>query len=186
MRLRLSGFDAQPVPILHDPRRRAVAELRDGQLLIGGARKTALAAVERFYRRHARAHALAVADDHASRLGLEFSSLAVRDPKTRWGSCSARGNLSVSWRLAMAPTGVFDYVVVHELCHLQEPNHSRGFWRLVDAAFPGWRSQAAWLREHGGELRASQLAVTRVLARRRRWIDLRHRSHVYRRIRLDG
>jgi predicted metal-dependent hydrolase len=61
----------------------------------------------------------------------------------------------------MAPAEVFDYVVVHELCHLQEPNHGRSFWRLVDAAFPGWRTHAAWLREHGGELRAWQLNLHR-------------------------
>ena len=79
-------------------------------------------------------------------------SLSVRDPKTRWGSCSGRGNLSFSWRLLLAPEQVLEYVVVHELLHLREHNHSKRFWRLVEAAYPGWQEQARWLREHGQEL----------------------------------
>lgn len=63
-----------------------------------------------------------------------------------------RGNLSFSWRLLVAPADVLEYVVVDELCHLRERNHSRTFWRLLDAARPGWQKQARWLREHGQEL----------------------------------
>jgi predicted metal-dependent hydrolase len=88
----------------------------------------------------------------AARLGLEYAAIAIRDQRTRWGSCSRRGTLSFSWRLLLAPAEVLEYVVVHELCHLREPNHSQAFWLVLDAARPGWQVQARWLREHGQEL----------------------------------
>ena len=66
-----------------------------------------------------------VADEEAPPLGVAYERIQVRDQRTRWGSCSSRGTLSFNWRLALAPHGVLDYVVVHELCHLREPNHSR-------------------------------------------------------------
>ena len=74
--------------------------------------------------------------------GLAYARIAVRDQRTRWGSCSTRGTLSFSWRLALAPPEVLDYVVVHELLHLREHNHSRAFWRLLDVHRPGWPTQA--------------------------------------------
>ena len=90
----------------------------------------------------------------AARLGLSYSRIAVRDQRTRWGSCSTRGTLSFSWRLALAPPEVLEYVVVHELLHLREHNHSRAFWQLLDVHRPGWRAEAGWLRMHGEELQA--------------------------------
>jgi predicted metal-dependent hydrolase len=95
-----------------------------------------------------------VASDEAAVLGVSYSRIAIRDQRTRWGSCSSRGTLSFNWRLALAPFEVLDYVVVHELCHLCHPNHSPDFWRLVSARRPDWRVQRAWLREHGSELLA--------------------------------
>ena len=96
----------------------------------------------------------AAAAREAARLGLVYARIAVRDQRTRWGSCSTRGTLSFSWRLALAPPEVLDYVVVHELLHLREHNHSRAFWRLLDEHRPSWREQADWLRAHGEELQA--------------------------------
>jgi predicted metal-dependent hydrolase len=142
----------KPVEIECVDGRRSIAELRDGCLLVRGPDAGTVAAVERWYRRAARGRLLAVVEREAARLGLEFSSIGVRDPKTRWGSCSRRGHLSFSWRLLIAPEPVLEYVVVHELLHLREPNHTKAFWRLVEAACPGWQEQARWLREHGQEL----------------------------------
>ncbi|HET8605907.1 MAG TPA: SprT family zinc-dependent metalloprotease [Gaiellaceae bacterium] len=105
-------------------------------------------------RRRARAAVTEVAEREAARLGLSVGRIRIADQRSRWGSCSARGTLSFNWRLALAPFEVLDYVVVHELCHLREPNHSRRFWALVESARPGWRAQRAWLREHGPELQA--------------------------------
>jgi predicted metal-dependent hydrolase len=100
-----------------------------------------------------------LAEDEASELGVEFDRIEIRDQRSRWGSCSTRGTLSFNWRLVLAPFEVLDYVVVHELCHLREPNHSRRFWKLVEARRPEWREQRDWLHEHGPELLAFRPAA---------------------------
>src|SRR3954452_5057906 len=93
-------------------------------------------------------------EEEAPRIGVRPSRIQIRDQRSRWGSCSTRGTLSFNWRLVLAPLDVLDYVVVHELCHLRVPNHSRAFWALVEERGPHWREQRAWLREHGPELLA--------------------------------
>jgi predicted metal-dependent hydrolase len=90
----------------------------------------------------------------AARLGLEPGRLSIRDPRTRWGSCSARGDISLSWRLVMTPPHVARYVVVHELCHLVHRDHSPRFWRCLAEALPAWREGHVWLRRHGEEVMA--------------------------------
>ena len=100
-----------------------------------------------------------LADEEAPALGVEPERIQIRDQRTRWGSCSTRGTLSFNWRLVLAPFDVLDYVVVHELCHLREPNHSRRFWTLVEQRRPGWRAQRDWLHEHGPELLAFRPAA---------------------------
>jgi predicted metal-dependent hydrolase len=105
-------------------------------------------------RRAARELITMLAEDEAEALGVSYRRIEIRDQRTRWGSCSPRGTLSFNWRLALAPLEVLDYVVVHELCHLREANHSPRFWRLVGERRPAWREQRAWLREYGAELLA--------------------------------
>jgi predicted metal-dependent hydrolase len=110
-------------------------------------------------RRALRELAAAIADEEAAALGVAYARIQIRDQRTRWGSCSPRGTLSFNWRLVLAPLDVLEYVVVHELCHLREPNHSARFWDLVASRRPGWREQRAWLREHGEELLAFRPAA---------------------------
>ncbi len=148
------SFGGEPVPIERRNGGRSIAELRHGRLVVAGPDEQAAAAIGRWYRREARRLIGAVAEREADRLGLRLRSISIRDQRTRWGSCSRNGALSFSWRLVLAPRGVLEYVVVHELCHLREPNHSRAFWQLVDEAWPGWRPEARWLRESGAELHA--------------------------------
>ena len=79
--------------------------------------------------------------------------IRISSAKTRWGSCSAKGALSFTWRLVMAPLNVIDYVVVHELCHLKEMNHSKAFWQHVESIMPDYKLKRKWLKENGGILR---------------------------------
>lgn len=100
-----------------------------------------------------------VAEREAERLGVLYERIAVRDQRSRWGSCSSRGTLSFNWRLALAPPEILEYLVVHELCHLREANHSHRFWALVESVRPGYRDEQRWLREHGPELLAFRPAA---------------------------
>jgi predicted metal-dependent hydrolase len=92
------------------------------------------------------------ARDFAARIGHEVTQVGVRDPASRWGSCSAAGSLSFSWRLILAPEAVLDYVVAHEVAHLAEMNHGRHFWQLVESLAPGSAAPRAWLRRHRSRL----------------------------------
>lgn len=84
--------------------------------------------------------------------GGSYNRITIRDQKTRWGSCSARGTLSFNWRLMLAPPAILDYVVVHELCHLTHMNHSAAFWQKVASVYPDYRTARKWLKDHGQEL----------------------------------
>lgn len=89
---------------------------------------------------------------HAKNLGLAPKRIAVRDQTTRWGSCSANGVLSYSWRVVLAPPFVLDYLAAHEVAHLKEMNHSRRFWALVRETMPRMEEGRRWLRRHGNVL----------------------------------
>ena len=83
--------------------------------------------------------------------GVDYGRISVRQQKTRWGSCSVRGNLNFNWKLALMPEEILDYVVVHELAHRVEMNHSPRFWAVVETVLPDWRERRRWLKQHGGE-----------------------------------
>ncbi|MBN1191563.1 MAG: M48 family metallopeptidase [Dehalococcoidales bacterium] len=87
------------------------------------------------------------------KLKVTYYNIYIKDQKSIWGSCSNRKNLSFNWRLIMVPENVIDYVVIHELCHLKEMNHSRSFWKQVAEYCPKWRLHRKWLNEHCNELR---------------------------------
>ena len=113
-----------------------------------------LGLTEREGRRLARARVTEAAAREASQIGVEYARIDVRGQRTLWGSCSPRGTLSFNWRLALAPLEVLEYVVVHELCHLSVPNHSKRFWKLVAKHRPSFHAEREWLREFGEELLA--------------------------------
>lgn len=89
----------------------------------------------------------------AARFDLRVTRVTVRDQHTRWGSCSPGGGIALNWRLVQMPDHVRDYILVHELMHLHQPNHSRRFWALVDRACPDHRTARRWLKVHEDELR---------------------------------
>jgi predicted metal-dependent hydrolase len=89
---------------------------------------------------------------YAGLVGRSYATLAIRDTRSRWGSCSPDGRLMYSWRLIMAPASVLDYVAAHEVAHLVELNHSAAYWRVVSSICPDWKDHRAWLRTHGSTL----------------------------------
>jgi hypothetical protein len=84
----------------------------------------------------------------AKQHGLPVSRVRVGDQRSRWGSCSSRGTVSLNWRLMLTPAFVREYIIVHELMHLREMNHSKRYWRWVANAFPDFERAERWLREH--------------------------------------
>jgi predicted metal-dependent hydrolase len=98
----------------------------------------------------ARDHAYLGSPDGAP---LRVTRITIRNQRTRWGSCGRDGHICLNWRLVMMPEFVRDYVIVHELMHLRRLDHSRAFWRLVEAACPDYRRARQWLRQHGSSLR---------------------------------
>ncbi len=88
----------------------------------------------------------------APKISTDFGRVTIRDQKTRWGSCSSKHNLNFNWKLIQAPKEALDYVVIHELCHLIEFNHSKRFWKLVGEQMPEYEAWKKWLKDHGNEL----------------------------------
>lgn len=109
-------------------------------------------AVERLYRRLARAEVAARLDRAAAAAALSYTALSIRSQSSRWASCSPAGAMSFNWRLLLAPEPVLDYVVWHEVCHLRVRDHSPAFWAMVEQWCPAWREQRDWLRRHGATL----------------------------------
>ncbi|MEQ9335067.1 SprT family zinc-dependent metalloprotease [Thalassobaculum sp.] len=173
LRLRLArlpariGFvDGAEIPILGVPHRirhrpdqrggvwRLVDPDGSAELHAAGHGEHLARRVTDFLKAEARREIAPRARAHAAGLGRAVGRITVRDTASRWGSCSARGDLSFSWRLMLAPEPVLDYVVAHEAAHLVEMNHSPRFWRLVERLMPGYQAERAWLKRHGGKLHA--------------------------------
>lgn len=105
-----------------------------------------------FLKREARRDLDQACRRHAQQLGVKIERISVRDTSSRWGSCSANGSLSFSWRLILAPPAVLDYLAAHEVSHLVEMNHSRKFWRILRDLCPDMHAHKVWLDIHGGDL----------------------------------
>jgi predicted metal-dependent hydrolase len=120
------------VPVAHQSKRREV--LRD------------------WYIARAKEKILARVQQHARELGVEFTAAKIVDDRYRWGSCTVNDNVNFNWRLIKAPMFVIDYVIVHELVHLIEANHTSRFWGIVSAKTPTMEKARAWLKEHGQDL----------------------------------
>lgn len=116
-------------------------------------------ALERWYRREARRHFQALVAAWAPRVGVTPTGITIRDQRTRWGSASARGTLSFSWRLMMAEPQIAEYVVVHELVHLRHMDHSPAFWSCVGEHLPTYRDPREWLHREGARLHAGPHAL---------------------------
>ncbi len=108
--------------------------------------------VRDFLKREAKRDLEAASRRYAALLGVSIKRIAIRDQTSRWGSCTAAGVLSYSWRLVLAPPYVLDYLAAHEVAHLVEMNHSPRFWALLDRVCPEWERAKGWLNAHGTAL----------------------------------
>lgn len=89
----------------------------------------------------------------ADELGVKPQKLFIKEQKTRWGSCSSKGNINLNWRLILAPMGIIDYVIVHELAHLRHMNHSKEFWATVESVLPDYGARRRWLKQNNHNLK---------------------------------
>jgi predicted metal-dependent hydrolase len=133
-----------------EPGRTRVHRRGDELLAPAGAQRQS--ALERWYRRAARDEVAPRLDDACAQAGTSYSKLSIRGQRTRWASCSRDGAMSFNWRLLLAPEPVLDYVVWHEVCHLEVMDHSPRFWALLARHWPSYREQQSWLRRHGQTL----------------------------------
>jgi predicted metal-dependent hydrolase len=151
--------DGAAVPVLgvehrirHRPEARGGAWIEDGELHVSGTAEHVARRVADWLQAEARRAIAPRVHAHAETLGKRPGRIAVRDTRSRWGSCSRDGNLSFSWRLVMTPESVLDYVVAHEVAHLEHMNHGARFWRTVAVLGVDVGHGRAWLRRHGDEL----------------------------------
>jgi predicted metal-dependent hydrolase len=132
-----------------EPGRTRVTRRGDALLVPAGDPRAAL---ERWYRRRARAEIASRLDAACARAGTSYDRLTIRGQRTRWASCSSSGAMSFNWRLLLAPAPVLEAVVEHEVCHLEVPDHSPRFWDLLLARCPDYRMHQRWLRRYGPAL----------------------------------
>lgn len=104
--------------------------------------------LEKWYRKEAAVVLENKAAGYAQQMHVYFKELHIKDQKSRWGSCSSRGSLNFNWRILMAPKPVCDYVLIHELCHLNHMNHSKDFWQMVERYCPEYKQYKLWLKEN--------------------------------------
>lgn len=108
--------------------------------------------LEKWYREQAKDKIGPMVAELSRMMGLRYNRVTLKSQRTLWGSCSRKRNLNFNWRLIMTPEQVIEYVVIHELAHLRQMNHSPRFWQIVEKHCPSWREHRKWLREHSHEL----------------------------------
>lgn len=143
-------FLDERLAVVAEPGRRRVHR-RDDELLVPAGPDCG-PAVERWYRRQARAEAVDRLGEACAALGVSHGPVSIRDQRSRWGSCASSGAISLNWRLMLAPSGVFGYVAWHEACHLVVADHSPRFWNLLESHLPGYREPRQWLSSYGTAL----------------------------------
>ncbi len=114
--------------------------------------------LEGWYRKQAEKMIKERAEELCLELAVTYCRISIRKARTRWGSCSPKGNLNFNWKLMMAPEPVINYVIIHELAHLKEMNHSKRFWQLVAQHCPQYQEHRRWLKEHDIELSAESFS----------------------------
>lgn len=147
-----------PHLIVHEPSKRGTVVMGTDEtgptLTIYGDRLHLPRRVADFLKREAKREIEALVQRHTGAIGRKAKSIRFKDTSSRWGSCTADGNLSFSWRIMMAPPPVINYLVAHEVAHLKEMNHGPKFWKLCEELCPDTGRCKAWLKKNGGALQA--------------------------------
>lgn len=138
--------------IVHCPEARNGVWLDDGIINVSGAIEHLPRRLCDFLKKEARRDITPLVREKAAAVSRVPSRISIRDQRTRWGSCSASGDLSFNWRLILAPPGIMDYLVAHEVAHMVELNHSSRFWAVVAQLTPEPKAARAWLRRNGHAL----------------------------------
>jgi len=129
--------------------KKPIFDLNGNFHLAQSARGRAEQIFEKWYKQQARQIFTDRVEFYAGEYGFDFTKIRLSSARTRWGSCSAKGTISLTWKLVMAPIEIIDYVVVHELSHLREHNHSKKFWAQVGAILPDYKARRKWLKDNG-------------------------------------
>lgn len=145
-------YRGDPHEIRHHDRLRGGVWLESGFINVACGSAHLSRRVRDWFRNEARTETARLAHEKAAIVGKRVRRVAIRDQKTRWGSCSPSGDLSFNWRIVLAPPFALDYLVAHEVAHLREANHSRAFWAIVAELTPHMTDGRAWLRTHGNRL----------------------------------
>jgi predicted metal-dependent hydrolase len=145
-------FLGSELRICHVPEARRGVWRDEVEIFVSGNPEFLSRRVTDWIKREARREITDRVADKTALLGTKAGRISVRDTRSRWGSCASNGNLSFSWRLIMAPEFVFDYVIAHEVAHIEEHNHSEAFWRLVEGLTANMKEAKRWLRENGERL----------------------------------
>ena len=147
-----------PHLIVHEPESRGTVTFRQGEagpeLVVHGDRLHLPRRLADFLKREAKKDIAALVEKHTTTIGRKAKAIRFKDTSSRWGSCTADGTLSFSWRIMMAPRPVIDYLVAHEVAHLREMNHGPKFWTLCKELCPDTERCKAWLKKNGNALQA--------------------------------
>ena len=127
-------------------------KLINNELLVSTNKEDPSSRIERFLKKQAKEKLTLLSREKAAQIDKTIKSVTIRDTKSRWGSCSEEDNLNYSWRLIFAPWEAFDYVVAHEVAHLEHLDHSKAFWALCRELSEDYFEGEFWMREHGHEL----------------------------------
>ncbi|MDX1750142.1 MAG: SprT family zinc-dependent metalloprotease [Methylophaga sp.] len=146
-----------PLHIIQEPQRQRLYVRLDQQKLVIMAPPNVTAlqvrqALTRWYRRQAESLLSERVKQLAEQTGLRPNQVQIKSYKARWGSCTMRGDIQLNWQLVQATQSINDYVIIHELCHLRQHNHSKAFWDLVEQFDPNFREHRRWLKQHGHQL----------------------------------
>ena len=137
--------------IFHDDKHKGTCF--EGDLLkVGGDKNFLHRRIKDFLRKEAVDRLAEISLQKAKLIGVKIASVSVKDTKSRWGSCSTKGNINYNWRVVLAPVEVIDYLVCHEVSHLKHPNHSTDFWKTVEGLCPCYKEVRKWLKIRGKEL----------------------------------